>query len=395
MNPEAVESVQLVVPARIADLGCRLAVPRDWQAPELPPEEVDFNSPEAFFPLALVAAPWAAIVMTIAARPAFEDGTVQDWSLFLLNSQGIRPSALMPGRIGNLEGLVGIGRQEQEGTWLENRFAFFEDGGRLLYLGLFAPEAISSPLEGTWQTALRTFALDRPQGQTVPLVPGLAPPAARVMAAVEEAAEVASPEPETPEEEESASSAIPETELGFYAKSGDLATLDPEHPVNARLRDQGIGFVPNIIASDLKAKTATIGAGAIAALLQVALGWHVNDDGRRTLLLDPAGKIQISMNLVATNGRSPEQILDEIEAEAEQSYPHPEFSRFAQGGIWALRVGNIAINDEAIVQVHLLTAWAEESMMVRTRITADGESMRFAMNYAQLMLESAKFGNEL
>jgi len=162
------------VPARIADLAFKIAIPTDWQTPDLPPEEVDFSQPGAFFPLLLSVTPWAAVVLTVAARPGFENGTLQDWSLYLVDSLGIRPTGFGPATIGNVKGLAGIGRQEQEGMQFDIRFAFFEDGGRLVYLGLMAPEAISGSLEPVWNRALETFELNEPQGPTVPIVPDAA-----------------------------------------------------------------------------------------------------------------------------------------------------------------------------------------------------------------------------
>src|SRR3954470_303238 len=80
---EAPDIVVLEIPARIADLAFRIAIPRDWNSLELPAEEVDFSSPGTFFPLMLAAAPWAAVILIVAGRPGFENGTLQDWSLFL------------------------------------------------------------------------------------------------------------------------------------------------------------------------------------------------------------------------------------------------------------------------------------------------------------------------
>src|SRR3954451_18713822 len=99
--------------ARIADLGFRISIPSDWNLPDLPAEEVDFSSPGTFFPLMLAAAPYALVILTVAARPAFEDGTLQDWSLFLLDSQGISPTVFGPAKIGGMQGLAGVGRQQQ------------------------------------------------------------------------------------------------------------------------------------------------------------------------------------------------------------------------------------------------------------------------------------------
>jgi hypothetical protein len=356
------------VPARVADLELRIAVPSDWKSHELPQEDVDFSTPTIFLPLLLVSAPWATVVLTVGARPGFQDGTLQDWSLYLLSDQGIQPTSFAPVTIGNLQGLAGLGKQEQEGTLLEIRFAFCEDGGRLLMFGLMAPAAISAPLEAIWQTALESFALARPQGQTVPV---------RAEEAIPTANEFS------------------ESDLGHYAKSTDTATFDPEHPVNARLRDQAVGFTPNLLASDPAAKTAKLGVGALRAIIQVAFGWHVIDDGQRTMVLDPDGKIQISLNLIPTHGRNPSQILDEVQAEAEQSYPNPEFLRLEDNGIWGLSIRGIAIQGEDVEQLHMLSAWADESAMLRARVTADSASMRFAANYAELILKSAEYGDKL
>lgn len=392
---ESTEFGVLAIPARIADLACRLAVPRDWNVMELPAEEVDFSEPSAFFPLAVASAPWAMVVLTVAARPAFEDGTLQDWALFLLSSQEIRPTALGPVAMGELQGLGGVGRQEQDGTWLEIRFAFFEDGGRLVQLGMMAPEAISAPLEEVWRTALGSFALDRPQGQNAPLGAGMGVMPEAELEEDEEEAVVVAIEEDVVEEEVEPEPAAPrfrETEFGYYAKADDLGTLDPEHPTNARLREQAVGFVPNVLGVDLEGKTAQLGAGAIGAVIRVALGWFVIDDGKRTMVLDPEGKIQISMNVVATEGRDVHQVLDEIQAEAEESHPSPQFIRLQEGEIWGLAVRGILANEEPVEQVHLLTAWARESGILRARVTADPESMRYAANYADLILKSAEYG---
>ncbi len=350
--------VVLTIPARIADLACRMAIPGDWNVVELPEEKVDFGEPAAFFPLAMVTAPWGAVVLTVAARPAFEDGTLQDWTLYLLSSLGVRPKEFGPVAIGELRGLGGVALQEQEGMRLEFRFAFFEDGERLVQLGLLAPEAISGSLEGVWQRAVSSFELERPRGQSARL--GAAPEPGR----------------------------FTDADLGYY----EAGTLEAEHPANVRWREQGVGMVPKVLATDGEARTVTVGAGAIGAVIRVALGWFVIDDGKRTMVLDPAGKIQISLNVMATEGRSVDGMLDEIQAEAEESHAEPQFLRLHDGGIWGLAVRGIFVNGEAVEQVHLLTRWQQDAGMLRARVTADPASMRYAVDYADLILKSATYG---
>ncbi len=373
------EFAVLEVPARIANLSFRMGAPQAWTLHALPGEDVDFSEPGTFFPLVVLTAPGEAVALTVAARPGFENGTLQDWSLFLLDSQGIRPTAFGPAAIGNVQGLAGVGRQQQEETWLEIRFAFFEDGGRLVHLGLLAPEGAGEGLEAVWAKVMESFDLAEPQGPTVPVGPGMGISPEPVVAAPA-AGEAA----EAPR--------FTDCDLGFYAKADDLGTLDPEHPTNAGLRDRGIGLVPNVLAYDLEAKTAKIGAGAIRAVIRVALGWHVIDDGKRTLLLDPDGKVQISLGLLEREGRSEDLLLDALQEEAERSYENPQFGRMEHEGIWGLAVHNIAVNGEPIVQMHLLTAWADETAMLRARVTSDLGSMRFAADYADVILRSAEYG---
>jgi hypothetical protein len=251
--------------------------------------------------------------------------------------------------------------------------------------------------------------LARPQGQTVPIGPGMgvmpsatseAPTAAEEivgdsMAEEKSASTSIHRAPAKSEDDTSAEPArFTRDDFGFFAKADTAATLDPEHPTNTGLRDQGVGFSPNILATDTQAKVATIGAGAIGAVIRVALGWFVNDDGRRTLVLDPDDKVQISLQLLQTEGRTAEQLLDACQHDAEQSYPSPEFVRFAHGGISMLAVRNIVVNDEPIEQLHMITACAHPSAMLRARVTSDPASTPFAADYAALILKSADYGEQ-
>jgi hypothetical protein len=162
---DQMEFVRHYVPGRIADLGFRIDVPQDWQIPELPAEDVDFSDPTRFVPLMLAVAPYAAIVLTVCARPAYENGAVSDWASYLLAINKIEESNFETRTVGQLNALTALGRQEQDGTLLETRFAFIEDGGRFLNLSLMAPAMLASSLEGVWTAALESFELESPKGQ--------------------------------------------------------------------------------------------------------------------------------------------------------------------------------------------------------------------------------------
>ena len=357
------EFVTYTAPARVANLGFRIAVPKDWAMPELPAENADFNTPTIFLPLMLAVAPYAAIVLTVAARPAYGDGSVQDWTLYLLGAHGIEPASLSARPVGGFKAIAGLGRQVQDGVALETRFAFFEDGGRLVNLTLMAPAALSSPLEHVWQAALESFELAEPIGQSAPLH-GIAH----------------LPEP-----------AAPEPSFAAFALAAGAESLDPDEAMNANLRDRGVGLTPKIVSQAPEEKKATIGAGAIVALIDVPFGWHVIDDGRRMLIFEPSGKIQVNLNLIESTG-GPEPILGQIEAEARQSYidQNPQFLRLSDGPVHGLGIRNILADGEAVEQIHLLTP-GREGQWLRARVTATPDSITSAANLAELILKSAVF----
>lgn len=354
-------------PDRIAELDFSVALPADWIVHELPAEAADFDNPTVLQPLALVTAPHAALIFAFAARPAYGDGTLLDWARYLLEQNKLTPSAIGAHEVAGVPAQVGEATQESELGPLLVRFAFLEDGGRLVNITLTAPEMLAGAVQQAWFAALESFALAKPRGATPPASAPATPPA------------------------ETAPAAAPTGE-GFaaHALADTAETLDPEHPVNANLRDRGIGLVPRVLATDTAARQATVAAGAIQALLDLPFGWHVIDDGKRTLLLDPGGAMQISLSLMALEGRDATGLLDAIEAEARESYPAPEFMRLEQDGITALGVRNIADGGTAIEQYHMLVPGLAEGFMLRARVTATPERSTQAVNLAELILRSQR-----
>jgi len=163
MNP----NLQLATrsfPARIAELGFTASLPADWISHELPPEDVDFSDPVKFFPLGIVTAPQAAVVFAFAARPAYDDGTLHDWATYLLESNQLQPRAIGHDAIAGVAAVRGEAVQQSDLGPMTVRFAFLEDGGRLLNLTLTAPELFADSVRDAWFAMLRSFKLEAPKG---------------------------------------------------------------------------------------------------------------------------------------------------------------------------------------------------------------------------------------
>ncbi len=151
-------------PDRIAELGFTADLPVDWISHDLPKEDVDFSNPTMLVPLAIVTAPHAAIVFAFAARPAYEDGTVHDWAMYLLNHNQLQPRAVGQDAVAGVPAVVGEAVQPSELGPMVVRFAFFEDGNRLVNLTLTAPEMFADSVRDAWFAMLKSFALETPKG---------------------------------------------------------------------------------------------------------------------------------------------------------------------------------------------------------------------------------------
>lgn len=159
------------IPSRAADLGFSLELPTDWIQHPLPDDDLDFNDPLRMLGLAAITAPHAAIVWATAARPGYDNGTVHDWATWLIDQAGLAPRTQGEGRLGNLPALVGEAVLQGDLGPMMVRWAFAEDGGRLINATLTAPMLLADALQPVWQQALETFALETPRGATVDLWP--------------------------------------------------------------------------------------------------------------------------------------------------------------------------------------------------------------------------------
>lgn len=370
------------VPSRLADLAFSYLCPVGFHSVALPNQLPDFTVPTTFFALHLAMANRGLVLFSVGARPALAEGSVQESAEIVCRAARQRILDVKRGQVGGLPAVLLELIQDVDGTELHLRSAFIEDGKRLLNVSVVAPEALWLDLEPVLQWTLSSFRLAEPRGGCFPLMRSGARPA-----------DFARAETEMPTVEPSSSAELGAdravaSRLADLALADDAATLKADHPFNVRMRETGSGVVPRVVSLNLDEKAATVAAAAIGATVDLPFGWHAVDDGRRTLVFDAAGKIQISLNLrPALDGIPP--LLQQIGADAvvEQPLIQPVGLNEATD-LPGLVLRNFRDGNDILVRVYLARQVRDDELAHVARITSAPEESSRALKLAVMILRS-------
>jgi hypothetical protein len=391
MPPSETKRIEVKPP--VERLAFSIRVPGDFQQVPLPEETQDFSNPTAMMPLGVFMASYGVVLCTVAARPAYDDGSVMDWAMYLCGQQqGFQVKKLMPERRWGTQVVEAEATQPSEAGEMTVRAIFFEDGGRLFNVGVMAPSAIWPSVKETLEGMLASFALMHVEGPTRPIATGTPLPA---KAAFDREGEpslpaVAAPTmTEPPQQRPRGVDETPLPDMTAYALA-DAGALDMEDDINARFREAGAGLVPNVLQRDEAKRCVVVGAGAIETLLPVPAGWHVVDDGRRTLVFDRGNRVQVNLNLFRIEGQSPSQIFTEILEGLTKESPGVEHRVMEIEGMNAMQVRNLVIDGESLEQAYLLKRLGEE-LGLKVRITATGEDLPRAADMTGEMLKGMRW----
>ena len=388
-------------------LACSCLTPDGWANVPIPDEEYDFDNPAVFLPLLVCMAPYGAVVFTVAARPAFDDGTVQDWAEYLAAQNNLVIERIREARVNRMPCILVDATMASEMGPMRSRSIFLEDGRRLFNIGTLAPEAIWPSVEADFDRLLGSFALDDVQGITAaPLRLMTSEPAVDLSTPVQ--TKPATAEPAAAEDPVSASTAEPSnwlvaddtapspndrpTQPADVALADDASTLDQDHELNARLRDNGVGLVPRVIGIATREKYAAVGASAIEATFHVPFGWHVIDDGKRTLVFDRADGVQINLDLRYTAPGGAEEMMSAVAQSLAEGSPQAQFLTFELMDMPCLAVRDLRIEGALLDQAYFFRPSHREGLTLVCRVTADRENITRAMNTAEVIIGSLLSG---
>jgi hypothetical protein len=354
----AMATERITIDSPNGDFSMTLEKPQHWIMADLPAEaqDTDFADPMKFAPVCLVVDPTnqesRPPMFLVAARPAYADGSVAQWLEAICEDQKLKHGPIERAQFGDSPAVYCMAQMTTED---EARMVvvLLEDGGRLINLAFLTPADKWDANTEMLNTFLNSFRLTNAKGPTAAL---------------------------TTEENK----ARPSSDL---ALADDTSTLDPENKINANLRNNGIGLVPNVVKKDDQTKTATLACGALQSFIDLPYGWHAIDDGRRVLIFDPQNLTQINCAMVDREGASDEEILEKTLEQLERDAPGFDHKIDEIDGTQVLMVRDVVIDGEKTQQAYMLAAAADPRYRVKIRISSTGD-----MNH---MVRSINVGEQI
>ncbi len=392
------DDYHVVALAAHAGLTCRFLKPADFRIADLPADEVDFSKGAQFMPLAVAITQYGPMVFTVAARPAYEDGVVSQWLEYICKAEGYAHTPVKATRIGEYPAVTCDATQKTDDVTMKMRFVLFEDGGRIFQMSAMAPEPLWDSAIKKMAPMLASLELHEARGTKVALLPGGPVPAAQPAAKPAENSEgkaAATAQPAAKKKSKSAAPAaspaaaaaaptakLTPAELAALALAEDASSLDAEHTFNANLRSRGAGLVPRVVSVDLKGKFATVAAGAVVGMFHVPLGWHVIDDGKRTLVFDADGKMQVNLSQRLSEGASAKDFARALLDQYLSTQPDLPMAVFELDGIAAAGVRGVMIDGEKLDQCFFVRDLGREGLLLVGRATATAADSQRAFDLA-------------
>ena len=373
---------QVVSPTNHPGLTFRFLKPADFKIADLPAETRDLSKATTFLPLAVAITQYGPMVFTVAARPAYEDGTVEQWLEYLLREEGCKHEAITETRLGDLPAVTCDALQKADEVVMKMRFFLLEDGGRIFQVTVMAPEPFWSNALQKFAPMLASFELREPRGTKVPLRPGAPAPLAGTNSESKKSEE---PKQEAKAAKES-NARLTKAELAGLALAEDTSSLDPEQPMNVNLRNNGAGLVPRLVSVDLPSKSARIAAGAVEGTFRVPLGWHAIDDGKRTLVFDKGGHVQVNLSQRLHEGASTQGFARGLLDQYLEQQPGLPVATLELDSIAGAGVRGAKIEGETLDQYFLVRDLGRKRLYLVARVTATTEDATRALNLAGDMM---------
>lgn len=186
-----------------------------------------------------------------------------------------------------------------------------------------------------------------------------------------------------------------ELEYSFkdFARSNTTECLDPEHKMNAYMRDNGIGLFPNVCGLDIQDLSATFACGAIQCYVTIPLGWFIFDDGHRVLVYDEDSQVQVNFELGSSEGLTDVDVIEQVIAQHVSNIEGAEWRTLELAGMKSIAIRGIPMQGEHVDQVYIVKATPDPNSWLIVRTTCLPSAIVETMNMVEVMLNAVRYVN--
>ena len=132
-----------------------------------PPERPDFDNPGVFASLAVYVAAYGTFVFSVAARPAYAEGSLRDWLFDLCRQKGLEIERAAPVVVDGDPAATCLATQKTDAGLMKVRITLLEDDGRLFVLTATAPAPLWRVHNCAFEEMFDSFKLVEKFGRTV------------------------------------------------------------------------------------------------------------------------------------------------------------------------------------------------------------------------------------
>ncbi|HMO24851.1 MAG TPA: hypothetical protein PKB10_01145 [Tepidisphaeraceae bacterium] len=178
-----------------------------------------------------------------------------------------------------------------------------------------------------------------------------------------------------------------------FALSIKPDSFDPEHKVNRFLvQSQKLGSIAPLLHVNTEERWAMVSLPAVSATMKVPFGWHVIDDGRRALMFDADGHIQINFSFIPGDGRSVDELIEQTRLEITKDDPKLQSLVQPLGDMKLLCVTDLQVDGKPVDVCWLISnSPIAEGAFLQARLTAPADHMTRAMDLFELLMTGFQF----
>ena len=152
----------------------------------------------------------------------------------------------------------------------------------------------------------------------------------------------------------------------------------------------GLGEPAKVLDVVARDKFARVMAPALGSSFEVPFGWHVTDDGKRTVVFDENHFVQIQLDVRPTK-QGAKAVLEALRDAQRAAQPHLKAHLMDNpDGSIVLIMQNFKMGDDVVTRSYIARAGNREAEIIVAQVTASAADLIRALNLSEVIFRRLK-----